>query len=142
MNMAIQIKPIDKIVAKWKAKAGGASADYSDGINFPKRDPGQAASAAADVWLQGVTAPDAKTSFAKNAADSTPKWKKNAIAVGGSRYTQGVANAADEFSKGIGPALSVIAGLNLPPRQPKGSAGNLERVRIVNEALRKMKVGG
>jgi len=140
--MAILIKPIDKIVAKWKSKAGAASGDYADGINFPGRDQGEAAAAAKDTWVQGVTAGGVADRFATRARESSAKWKKNAIAVGGSRYTQGVANAADEFGKGIGPALQTISGLNLPARQPKGSPANLDRVRIVNEALRKMKVGG
>ena len=139
--MAITIKPIDKIVAKWKSKAGSASGDYAEGIQFAP-DQGAAAAAAKETWQQGVSGAGVADRFAKNAAASTAKWKKNAVALGGSRYTQGVANATEEFAKGISGPLSTIAGVNLPPRKPKGDPSNLDRVRIVNEALRAAKVAG
>jgi uncharacterized membrane-anchored protein len=127
----ITIKPIANIVAKWKNKAGGASGDYKDGITFAP-DQGAAAAAAADTWFQGVTAPDVQARFASRAAASTAKWKKNAENLGPSRYTQGVANAVDEYQKGVSPALDVLRGLEIPARKPKGDPSNNDIVRFIN----------
>lgn len=140
--MAIRIKPIETIKAKYKSKTAAAGGDYSEGIKFPKRDQAEAAAAAADNWQQGVSAAGVKERFASEAGSSGAKYLKNATTIGPRRYTEGTANAVDEFGKNVQGALSVIAATELPARFPKGDPRNLDRVRVLNENLRKHKVGG
>lgn len=139
--MPITIKPIGKIVEKYKNRTAQAAGDYKEGIDFAP-DQGAAAAAAKDTWRDAVTSAGVSDRFAANAQKSTAKWKKNATTVGPRRYTEGTANATGEFQAGVSEALQVIQNTNLPPRFPKGDPRNLDRVRVINENLRKLKSGG
>jgi len=140
--MPIRIKPIENIKAKYKAKTSAAGGDYADGIKFPGRDQGEAAAAASQTWRDAVSAPGVQERFAERARESTAKWSKNASTLGARRYTEGTSNAVEEFGKNVQASLSIIASTELPARFPKGDPRNLDRVRVLNENLRKGKVGG
>jgi len=138
LAMAIRIKPVEKIAEKWKAKASAASGDYKEGLSFPKHDQAEAAIAAEESYNSGVTEAIARGAFVKGVeAAGSAKWKNKSETVGAQRFTGGVTAAVDDFKKGVTQSISVLSGLDLPPRMPKGNPANLERVRIVNEALRK-----
>jgi hypothetical protein len=44
------------------------------------------------------------------------------------------------MQSGIEPMLATIAGVTLSPRQPRGSAANLQRVQQVADALNKKRL--
>ena len=70
------------------------------------------------------------------------KFQTRASTVGAQRFPQGVAGAGDAWATATQPFLNTIAALNLPPRQPKGSAANYQRVQAVGDALRAKKLQG
>jgi hypothetical protein len=141
-GMFLQVKDAATVAAKWSTRAGAAGGDYQKGVNNTQKDWATDTAAAAPAWAAGVQTAAANGSFAKGVnAAGTAKWKAKAANVGAARYPQGIAAAQPFYQTGIAPVLQVLQGITLPPRGPKGDPGNLNRVTIVAQALRKMKTG-
>ncbi len=60
--------------------------------------------------------------------------------LGPGRYSEGVRAAEPEYRAGFAPYHAVIANTTLPPRGPKGSPENIDRVRAIAEALHDQKI--
>lgn len=132
---AIRIKPIENLKRKYAQNAGGASASYEEGVNFPRRSQSEAAVAAADTYAQAVQEAIGEGRFAAGVREAgDEKWKRNALAKGKGRYPQGVQAGQDDWAKNTAPILAAIAALDLPPRGVKGSETNFNRVRQVAQA--------
>jgi hypothetical protein len=128
---------------RWVDRASIASEEYKQGINNPRRPWAQAAAAAADNQALGAQAAIADGRFAKGVAKAgDSKWQSKAISKGASRFVQGVQVSQGDYDSGIAPYLAVIEQTALPTRYPKGDPRNLDRVRVLNDALRKKKTGG
>lgn len=137
------IKPLGAIAKKWSKNAGLAGDSYRDGVTSPRRSWQQSAAAADESRKAGLAEADARDAFVKGVNDAgDAKWKRNATTLGPARFRQGVANAEPEFQGGFSKYHSVISGTTLPPRGPKGSPENLERVRAITDALHTAKVTG
>jgi hypothetical protein len=137
------IKPLSKISQKWSSNSQVAGPAYRDGIQSPRRS-WQTAAANADASRKaGLVNADARNAFVVgvNAAGDA-KWQNNSIVLGPARFAQGVQNAEPIFQQGFSPYHAVIAGLTLPPRGPKGSPENINRVSAVATALHNQKTGG
>lgn len=136
------IKPMTQITEKWSRNASQAGDSYREGVQNPRR-PWAAATAAADeARKEGLAAADARDAFRKGVeAAGDSKWKDRASKLGPARFRQGVQVAKADFQKGFSRYHSVIAGVTLPPRGPKGSPENIDRVRAIAEALHAEKVG-
>jgi len=138
----LQVKDAATVAKKWATRAGAAGQDYANGVNGTAKDWASDTAAAAPAWAAGVQTAAANGSFAKGVnAAGTAKWKAKASNVGAARYPQGVAAASQYYQNGIAGVLQVLSAITLPPRGPKGDPGNLNRVAIVTQALRKMKTG-
>lgn len=137
---AIQIKPIDQIVKKWQTRAGAAGADYTYGIQNPRRPQAQTAAASAQSWATGVQQAVANGTYAKNVLAASDKYVRNATGKGAQRYPTGITAATSDFQNGLAPYLTILSNLQLPARLPKGDPGNLQRVAAVIQALRAAKL--
>lgn len=134
------IKEMSKIVDKWQRRASVATPDYQDGIENPKRDWAEAASAANNNYVQGVTRAAQEGRFAAGVKRvGTEKWKKRALAKGPNRFTEGVSIATPDYEAGFAPYREAISALKLPDRGPKGDPRNIQRVAAVATTLRKLK---
>ena len=141
--MPIIVKPVGTITDKYKARAAVAGGDYTAGITTPRRDQAEAAVAAAQTWAAGVSDAISRGAFAKGVtAAGSEKWKRKATTVGATRYGPGVTAGAPDYAAGVGPYLETLRGLTLPPREPRGSPGNVARVAAVTAALRAKKLSG
>lgn len=141
--MAIKIKSADDIAKKFATVTPGRSTEYAAGIDGTSEAEYQAKTVASEAnWAQAVQAAIAAKLFSKGAAKGGPKWKRNASGKGVTNYSVGVAGAAEDYATGFAPYQAVIANLTLPPKGPKGSPANIERVRAVAVALRNKKVAG
>jgi hypothetical protein len=137
--MAIVIKDAGAIATKWATRAGAAGQDYSNGVQNPRQSQSAAGIAAKNVWAESVAAAAQNDSYAKGLAKSGDgKWQAGVAAKGAVRYGPGVTAGKANYSAGIGPVLSVLSGLSLPPRNVKGN--NMGRVQMVVDALRKFKL--
>ena len=127
---------------KWARVTPGRSEDYKIGINNPKRSWSAEATASKDNYKAGVDKAHANNSFVKGiAAAGDSKWKAKALAKGPGRFAEGVTDAQSDYEKGIAPFLSAIQSTDLGPRFPRGDLRNLDRVKKVTEAVRKVKMG-
>jgi hypothetical protein len=141
--MGIATKDIGTIAAKWSQRAQAAGPDYTAGVKAPRNDWAQNTSASAQSWAQGVQQAVTDGRFQSGVtAAGTAKWQTNAVSKGATRYPQGVAGAQTAYQNGFSPYLQVLQNLTLPPRGPKGSPNNNQRVVAVNQALHSKKVGG
>lgn len=141
--MAIATKDIGTIASKWSARAQAAGPDYSAGVKSTTKDWAGLTAAAADNFSAGVTQAVADGRFQKGVtAAGTDKWRNAATGKGAQRYPTGVASGQPAFSNGFAPFLQVIQNVNLPPRSPRGSPNNIQRVSAITSALHQKKVGG
>lgn len=137
----MEIKSLARITEKWGANSATAGDSYKQGVESPRRSWSESAAASDEARKEGLAAADARDAFVvgvREAGDA--KWKKNASVLGPARFRQGVANAKPEFSAGFSKFHGVIAGVTLPPRGPKGSPENIDRVRVIAEALHTARV--
>lgn len=139
--MALTVKSVDATVKKWQARANVAGGDYAAGVAASGTRQSDNAVANKANWAAGVQAAASNDAYAKGLAKDPGKYQRNVAAKGAARYGPGVSAAAPDYSKGIGPVLSTLSSLSLPPRQPRGSPSNLQRVQIVDAALRALKTG-
>jgi hypothetical protein len=141
--MAIKVADASAAAKKFVTRAQAAGPDYTAGVQNAGPSWAAATKSAADTWQQGVTQAAAQGRFAAGVnQNSQNKYQTRASGVGAQRYPQGVAGSQQAWQDGTTPFLNVIAGLNLPARQPKGSAANYQRVQMVGDALRAKKLQG
>jgi len=131
-----------RVAAKWQRRASNAGAEYTEGVKNTPRSWATNAKAAEGSWQAGVNEAITKKRYGKGidtAGDA--KWKSAAETKGSPRYGQGVQVAEQDYANGVGPYLSVIGGIDLPPRGAVGSEGNYARVAAIGRALRQAKMG-
>ena len=141
--MPIPTKDINAIATKWSSRAQAAGPDYAAGVKATTKDWAGLTAAAASNWSDGVSQAVADGRFARGVQQAgTPKWQAAAAGKGSQRYPQGVGGAGPAYTAGFGPFLQVIQNLTLPPRSPKGSPNNIQRVSAVAAALHSKKISG
>ena len=134
--MAIAIPSLAEISAAWVQGAGAGAAKCRTGVLNSAVDWQTPTEAADSTWATATAeaASGGRFKAGVNKAGNS-KWREKASTLGAQRFPSGVAAAADDYQRGFAPYREVIVQLNLPPRGPRGSAANLERVRAVTDAL-------
>jgi len=136
------VKDISTLQSKYSNRAQAAAPDYVNGVKNTQKSWSANTVAAAPAWAAGVQAAAQNGSYNKgvtNAGDT--KWQTGAVNKGGVRYAPGVQAGAGNWGTNFAPYLQVIAGLNLPPRGPRRSPQNYNRVQMVGQALAAKKTG-
>jgi hypothetical protein len=137
-----EIKSIAAIQEKWERVTPGRTEDYTLGIKNPKRDWAKAATDAKESHKAAMQAAATNDSFAKGVAKAgTAKWQAKATAKGPSRFAEGVTLAAPDYGTAFAPYADTIKATTLTPRYPRGDLRNLDRVKVISQALRKKKTG-
>jgi len=137
-----EIKSIAAIQEKWGRVTPQRSEDYALGIKNPKRDWAQAAAAAKGSHAAAMVAAAANDAYAKGVNKAgTARWQDRAIRKGPGRFAEGVVVGAADYGTGFAPYADVIKATSIPPRFPRGDIRNLERVKVISQALRKKKTG-
>lgn len=140
--MAINVKDAGSSAQKFVQRAQAAAGDYSKGVANAGPAWQANTAASADTWAAGVQGAISNGRFTKGVNNAgANKYSAAASGKGAQRYPQGVAVAGPAWQEATQPYLQTIAGLQLPPRRPKGDPGNLQRVQMVTQALRTKKVG-
>lgn len=140
--MALQLKDTATIARKFASRAQAAGGEYKAGVDTTAVDWAAVTNAAGDSYEAGVTQAIGRKAFQKGvSAAGTAKWKEKSSGIGASRYGQGVAGAEQAYAQGFDKYANVLKGLSLPPRAPKGSPQNLQRVQAVADALHRAKTG-
>lgn len=140
--MAIEMKDTAAIARKFVQRAGAAGAEYKSGVAGKGAKWATNTQAAADNYAQGVQASIGRGAFARGVSAAGPgKFEAKAGEIGATRYPQGVAGSEAAFAQGFDKFANVLKGVSLPPRAPKGSPQNLQRVAAVADALHRAKTG-
>ncbi len=135
------VKSLSRTSAKWSRVTSGAAAEYKEGVENPQKDWEDETRAAEARYEQALQASIADKRFGKGVSNAgTAKWKKNASTLGPGRFAEGVRHAEDSYAKGFAPYRDVIERTDLPARGPKGDPANIDRVRVLAEALHNEKL--
>lgn len=136
------VKSADRVSAKWARVTPQRAQDYTEGVQQPRTPWAAAAAAANDRYKAGVAEAANANRFQKGvAAAGDATWARKSLAKGPTRFAEGVAISTPDYQAGVQPYLDAIAAVQLPPRGPKGSPANIQRVAAIAAALRKRKTG-
>ncbi len=131
-----------EIAQRFVKFAPGRQDRYSDGIRNPGKDWEKETKAAEPIYEAGVKAAIVRKAFGKGVSKAgTAKQMAKTIQNEG-RWVEGIEGALDTMTAAMGPVVSVLQGVSLPPSFPKGDPRNYKRVEVVGTALRKAKEAG
>lgn len=136
------VKSGSNVAAKWSRVAAQRTEDYQMGVAAPRTPWAAATKAAEERYKTGVAEAATRGAFGKGVtAAGDARWQQKAMAKGPTRFAEGVQLSGPDYAAGVQPYLDTIAATQLPPRYPKGDPRNVERVRVMSQALRKRKTG-
>lgn len=128
------------VAEKWARVTPQRTADYEHGVKNPRNPWAASTLKSAPNYEAGIQKSIAEKRFAKGVAKAgDAKWQEGAIVKGTARFGPGVQAAEANYASGIAPYLQVIESTTLPPRYPKGDPRNIDRVKVISQALRKKK---
>lgn len=137
------IKSSAEIAGKWGRVTPQRSQDYQAGVTSPKSSWAEKTGAAEQSWAQGTSEAASRGAFGRGVSKAgDAKWKRKTLDLGVQRWPDGVRKSETDFQAGFAPYREVIQSTQLPPRGPKGSPTNIERARIMAQALHEAKVRG
>ncbi len=131
-----------KIAEKWARVTAERIQDYEDGVRNPQKDWETETSEAEDRYEQGIKDAIARKAFGKGVKRVGTSKQQNACIIKGIvRWPEGVRGAEGDMEKGMVPVVTALEGLKLPPRYPTGDPRNIERVKVIQQTLHKLKTG-
>jgi len=131
-----------EIAKKWARVTPERTEDYEDGVRNPRRDWEKETADAEDNYEDGVKKAITRKAFGKGVKKcGTAKQQRKSIEKGIPHFGEGVALAENDMAEGMEPVVRVLEAIKLPKKYSKGDPRNLERVKIISDALHKMKIG-
>ena len=128
------------IAEKWERVTPSRTPDYEAGVKNPRRDWADATQSASATYQEAMSISLAERRFERGVqAAGTRKWQEKTIAKGPTRWSQGVRLGTMDYMRGFDPYRNEIQRTVLPPRGPKGDPRNIERVRVLADALHALK---
>ena len=139
--MAVKIASAADIASKWGEVTPGRQKYYESNTPAAASDWETNTIKASKTYQAAVTAGDIGARHAGGVKKAgAAKFARKVVAVGVNRFGEGVRAGVQDMQDGFDPFVSVISGLTLKPRGPRGDPGNLDRVRQVAEALTKRRL--
>lgn len=136
------MKSASQSAEKYASRASAASGDYVSGAQETTKDQAAAAIAAAGIYAQATQASITDGRYVRGLQKSGKgKWLKGVTDKGGSRYGEGVSQAAPDYATESARFDSARGAAASLPRGIKGSPQNLQRVAAVVAAQIKVKTG-
>lgn len=134
--MAIKIASAAEIAAKYKEVTPGRQRYYEQNAPAAGQDWESAAIGATSTFLAGIQASGIEKRYAGGIRKvGAEKYSRKVKEVGAARYGPGVQAGAQDYQNNISDYVQTIAGLSLPKKGPRGDPSNIERVRVVANAL-------
>ena len=134
--MAIAVKPIDASTTKWVSNASRAATEFAERAEAAADVWARNTAAGADNFFQAVSATGVKERFRRGVVRAgAAKFARKIRDVAAGRFSGGVTAAETDYKAGAEPYYSVIAGLTLSPRKPRGDPANYRRVEEIGKAL-------
>lgn len=133
---AIKIKPVGTSATKWSENAARAAAEFATNAEAAASDWQSKTQAAKENYGMAITAAGIKERFARGVVKAgAAKFARKIRDVAKDRFGPGVAAGTPDYTAGVEPFFSTIAGLTLSARKPKGDPANYKRVEEVGKAL-------
>ena len=140
--MALKVKSAAEAAEKLGRKAPAAVTDYVKGIKSPKRPWQESTLAAEEIYDGAVTASIAAKRFGKGVRDSSnAEHQAMSVSKGAARYPGGISLGLPKYIRKMGPVLTYMAGITLPPRGARGSPANIARSSAFQEQMAKFRTG-
>jgi hypothetical protein len=138
--MAVAVKPIEQSAERWERRASQAAEDYVRGTDQPKRPWAESTLAAEANYKAAVTAAaNAGRQGAGVRKAGNQKWKSAIDRKGRANFTTGVIGAGQDWAAGSRPYQQAVATVTLPPRGPKNSPANYQRVQLIGDTQSKLR---
>lgn len=138
----VKVKSLDAIQKKWAEVTPERAPYYEEGIKNPARSWKEEAVKGQKAYVAAMHDPKVlalrKTNI-ERAGDE--KWQRKAVAVGPSRFREGVPAAEEDFGQGFAPYHSAIAAVVLPEKGARGDPKNYARVKAIGDVLHKKRMG-
>lgn len=136
------VKSATEIAKKWARVTAERTEDYEQGVRNPLRDWADETEAAESRFEDGIKAAITRKAFGKGVRKcGTARQKQKTIVKGIIRWPEGVRVAEGDMESGMKPVVDVLKALELPKRYATGDPRNIERVKVIQQALHKMKTG-
>ena len=137
----VKIKDMVDISDKWAEVTPGRASYYEAGVRNPLENWEDATIAAVAAYKAAVSAADiGKRQAGGVKRAGFAKWQRKSVDLGVGRFGPGVIAAKDDYNNGYAPFQSVLAGLELPARKPRGDPANQERTKVIGTALFKKRL--
>ncbi len=138
----MEVKSASAIAAKWSRVTSERTQDYEDGVRHPTKDWADETANAEERYEAGIRSAINRKAFGKGVRRvGTDKQKSKTIIKGIPRWAEGVRGAEADMKSGMEPVVKVLEGITLPPRFETGDPRNIERVKVIQQALHKLKTG-
>lgn len=132
----MRVKDILTAKKKYQERTAVAVDDYKEGIQRVSNFEELAASENAEsTYAQGVQQAVGRKARAAGIMARRGKWQQNAIQKGVNRYPEGTRIGASEYETRFRPFIEALKTVELPPRGPRRSPANLERVAKIREVM-------
>lgn len=136
--MAIPVPSAQEAADKWAQVTPTRQGDYTKGVSQAGSRWQSGVDGATQLWATATAQAAANGEWTRGVAGKSAKYQQNASTLGAQRFGQGVTAAKPAYTSAIGPVLSVIGSVTLPPRQVAGS--NMQRSQIISDALHNWKI--
>lgn len=96
----VKVRSVADSRARYETRATGATDWYRKGVENPRRNPMEAASAAFEDWKARMTSLETHEKWKRNVdATSQSDWQEPTLELGAARYGPGVRFGADKWEK-------------------------------------------
>lgn len=134
--MAIHMPSPAAAAEKWARVTQSRQNDYQTGVQGAGQRYQEGVSGAADIYAAGVQQAINEGRYSMGVAGKAGRYVAKASGIGPARWAQGISGSRSDYEGGVGRTFQAVASVSLPPKGPKGSPGNLQRVAAVVEAER------
>ena len=134
------ISPSD-VAEKWATVTPGRSTYYASGTMGKGGDWESKTAAAKRSYLAGIQVAGIENRFAGGVRRAGGgKWERKVSSVGVARFGPGIGAAKEDYVAGASEFLSMLSGMSIPDRGPRGDPGNYAIVQAVGDALHKKRL--
>jgi hypothetical protein len=134
--MAINMPSAASAGAKWAQVTPTRAQYYTQGVQGSAQKWQSGVDGSSGNWEAGVQQAVADRRYQNGVQGRGAVYANKASTIGAQRWGQGVSQAAPAYETGVQPIFAALSALTLPPKGPRGSAANLQRVQAVVDAER------
>ena len=141
--MARTIRSISagEVANKWAEVTPGRSAYYQSGSSGKGSEWETNTTAAKNVYKMAISASGIENRYAGGVRKAGGgKWERKVSTVGVSRYGPGISAGKEDYAAGFGDYASLLSGMSIPDRGPRGDPANYAIVQKVGDALHKKRL--